>query len=191
MNTLDKLAEKYIVDKCPKYFHYYTPEYDKILKNKKYNKILEIGIGYPELMKKYTNNDYQSGASLFMWRDYFKNSIIYGLDIHDIKLNDNRNIYTYKVDQSNEIELINTMDKIGNCDMIIDDGSHILEHQIISFKTLWKYCNDIYIIEDVDNLDLLENNIKNLFNDCILLKKYKHPKDSQGFLCFQKYIANL
>mgnify|MGYP003345952491 CR=1 FL=1 len=78
------------------------------------------------------------------------------------------------------------MDKIGNCDMIIDDGSHILEHQIISFKTLWKYCNDIYIIEDVDNLDLLENNIKNLFNDCILLKKFKHPKDSQGFLCFQK-----
>ena len=96
-------------------------------------------------MKKYTNKDYKPGASLFMWR-HFKNSVIYGLDILDIKINDNKNINTYKVDQSNLALSSRCDQKIGNCDMTIDDGSHILEHQIISFKTLWKYCNDIYII---------------------------------------------
>ena len=68
MTELCELAEKYYVDKCPKFHHYYTPEYHKILNNKQYNSMLEIGIGYPELMRKYTNANYKSGASLYMWR---------------------------------------------------------------------------------------------------------------------------
>ena len=42
---LCKLAEKYIVDKCPKYNHYYTPKYYEILKDKEYKKVLEAEYG--------------------------------------------------------------------------------------------------------------------------------------------------
>lgn len=180
---LCKLAEKYIVDKCPKYNHYYTPKYYEILKDKEYKKVLEIGIGYYDLMKRYTNNNYVDGASLFMWREFFKDATIYAADIKHIKI---PNIETFIVDQSNPTELLNMIKKTGNIDFIIDDGSHILYHQVITFKTLWKYCNDIYIIEDVSNLDYLETELKDLFEDCELLMKYKHPNDSQGFIAFQK-----
>jgi len=180
---LCRLAEKYIVDKCPKYYHYYTPKYYEILRDKQYNKILEIGIGYYDLMKRYTNENYREGASLYMWREFFKSSKVYGADIKNIKLQD---IETFVADQSNPKDLIDMMKHIGMCDLIIDDGSYILEHQIISFKTLWKYCNDIYIIEDVNNIDYLENILKDIFEDCEVLMKYKHPNDSQGFIAFRK-----
>ena len=182
MTQLCKLAEKYIVDKCPKFHHYYTPEYHEILKDKKYDKVLEIGIGYKDLMKQYTNEDYREGASLYMWKEYF-DCDIYGCDIKDIKL---EGIDTFVCDQSKEEDLKEMINKIGCCDFIIDDGSHILEHQIISFKTLWRYCKDLYIIEDIQNLDLLETLTKDIFEDCIIIKKYKHPKDSQGFICYKK-----
>lgn len=184
MTELCKLAEKYIVDKCPKYNHNYTEQYHELLKDKKYENVLEIGIGYYELMKDYTSINYKPGASLYMWKEYF-NCNVYGCDIKDIKLN---GIKTFIVDQSKKNELINMINKIGNCDFIIDDGSHILDHQIISFKTLWEYCNDFYIIEDVKNLELLESLTKNLFNDCIVYKKYKHPCDDQGFICYKKIV---
>ena len=186
------LAEKYFVDKCPTFCHYYTPQYHKLLADKRFDKVLEIGIGYKELMQKYScasyrtrDNEYKSGASLYMWKEYFPNSRIFGCDIRDIKLD---GIDTFVCDQSKEADLIQMIEKIGSCDFIIDDGSHILEHQVTSFKTLWKYCNDIYIIEDVPEhrLDVLETLTKNLFDDCIVLAKYKHPKDTSGFICYQK-----
>ena len=177
------LAEKYIVDKCPKYNHYYTPKYYEILKDKEYRKVLEIGIGYYDLMKSYTNPNYREGASLYMWKEFFKNANVYGADIKNIKL---QGIETFVADQSNPKDLMDMMNNIGMCDFIIDDGSHILYHQMISFKTLWKYCNDIYIIEDVNDIDYLENELKDIFEDCEVLMKYKHPNDSQGFIAFRK-----
>jgi hypothetical protein len=178
------LAEKYLSDKTPKINHYYTPEYYQLLKDKKYEKVLEIGIGYPDLMCRFTNDTYKAGASLYMWKEYFETSEIFGCDIRDIQL---EGIKTFVCDQSDTLQLENMMDKIGNVDFIIDDGSHILSHQIISFKTLWKYCNDIYIIEDVppQHLDEIEQ-LSLLFSNCECIKKYIHPKDNQGFISFQK-----
>ena len=189
MSKLCILAEKYFVDKCPKYNHYYTPEYDKLLNNKcsEYKKVLEIGIGYPELMIKFTNKNYISGASLYMWREYFTNAIIYGADIKSFDLVDNKNIKTYVCDQSCSISLLNMMDNIGDMDLIIDDGSHILEHQILTFKILWRYCKDKYIIEDVSpqNMMLLYS-MEKFYDDCKCILSYKHVADNQGFLVFQK-----
>lgn len=183
MTELCKLAEKYYVDKCPKYNHYYTPEYHKLLNEKKYSSMLEIGIGYPELMKKYTNNNYKSGASLFMWKDYFKDCIIHGADIKNFTINE-ENIVIHQCDQSNSESLETMMNTIGNVDFIIDDGSHILEHQILTFQTLNKYCNDMYIIEDIkpENID----KICSLNDGNWICHSYKHGKDNQGFVAFQK-----
>jgi len=183
MTELCKLAEKYIVDKCPKYNHYYTEEYHKILKDKNYSSMLEIGIGYPELMKKFTNENYKSGASLFMWRDYFNNCIIHGADIKEFNITE-ENIKIHQCDQSNVHSLETMMNKIGNVEFIIDDGSHILEHQILTFQTLNKYCKDIYIIEDVKPENI--NTLCRLANDNWITSSYKHGKDSQGFVCYQR-----
>lgn len=40
----------------------------------------------------------------------------------------------------------------GNFDIIIDDGSHWPQHQIISFETLWKAVKPggMYIVEDIE-----------------------------------------
>ena len=183
MTELCKLAEKYYVDKCPKYNHYYTPEYHKLLNEKKYSSMLEIGIGYPELMKKFTCNNYKSGASLFMWRDYFKDCIIHGADIKNFTINE-ENIVIHQCDQSNCESLETMMSTIGIMDFIIDDGSHILEHQILTFQTLNKYCNDMYIIEDIkpENIE----KICSLNDGSWICHSYKHGKDNQGFVAFQK-----
>ena len=183
MTELCKLAEKYVVDKTPKYNHYYTEEYHKILKDKNYSSMLEIGIGYPELMKKFTNESYKSGASLFMWREYFRDCIIHGADIKEFNINE-ENIKIHQCDQSKVDSLETMMNKIANVEFIIDDGSHILEHQILTFQTLNKYCKDIYIIEDVkpENLQTLCA----LANDNWIVSSFKHAKDSQGFVCYQR-----
>ena len=187
--VLCSLAEKYIVDKCPKYNHYYTPEYHKLLKDKKYSSMLEIGIGYPEMMCKFTNQNYKSGASLFMWREYFskatdvKDCIIHGADIKEFNINE-KNIIIHQCDQSKVDSLQTMMNKIGNVDFIIDDGSHILEHQILTFQTLNKYCNDIYIIEDIKPENI--NKICSLNDSNWIVSSFLDARDTQGFVCFQK-----
>ena len=180
---LCKLAEKYYVDKCPKYNHYYTPEYHKILKDKNYASMLEIGIGYPELMQKYTTNEYKSGASLYMWRDYFKNCKIHGADIREFNINEDK-IYIHQCNQSDENSLISLITKIGPVDFIIDDGSHKLEDQILTFNILSLYCNDIYIIEDIISDDI--HKIIDICPNEFTVNSYKQEYELQGFVVFNK-----
>jgi len=182
---LCKLAEKYFVDKCPKYNHDYTPKYDELLRDKNIKSMLEIGIGYPEMMKKFTHNNYQSGASLFMWRDYF-DCQVNGADIRDFNINSS-NINIHKCDQSKSQSLIDMMNTIGEVDFIIDDGSHILEHQILTFITISRFCNKIYIIEDVDYKNF--EKLSKLTNDtmiCTLTYLPNKCRDNQGFVVFER-----
>lgn len=89
---LSSLCEKYNTDKCPK-GHNYTQVYELFFRPKrdKAKKIMEIGIG--------------GGASLNIWRDYFPNATIYGIDIFDrSKLNSNY-IKTFIGDQTKREDL--------------------------------------------------------------------------------------
>lgn len=188
---LCELAEKYFVDKCPKYRHYYTPEYHNLLKDKNYDLCLEIGVGYPELMKKYTSPEYKAGASLKMWRDYFNCEVI-GLDIKEFDLKE-PNIRTIQCDQSDFMSLEESMCSVLPAlpQLIVDDGSHLVEHQITSFKTLWKYCSDMYIIEDIneENIKKIEE-LSNGLPNCKVIQSYIHPGEYQGFVAFQKIELN-
>ena len=122
-----------------------------------------------------------------MWKEYFETSEIFGCDIRDIQL---EGIKTFICDQSDPKSLEHMINKIGMCDFIIDDGSHILSDQVISFKTLWKYCKDIYIIEDIPEKNLNEiENLSLLFADCECINKYIHPKDNQGFVAFKNKFS--
>jgi len=103
----------------------------------------------------------KTGASLRVWRDYFKNAQIYGADINKNILFQENRIKTFYVDQLNtpSIELMWKEIGIQNFDIIIDDGRHTTDANINlfinSFDKLKK--NGIYIIEDVDSKEF--NNI--------------------------------
>jgi cephalosporin hydroxylase len=146
---LDELAIKYGTDKSSKE-HNYTPIYEELFGNVRDGilKVLEIGV--------------KKGASLKMWQDYFPNACIYGLDIEE-RVIDGERIFTKVADQSKSTELINALDDLKDFDIIIDDGSHKKEHQLVSLETLLPYLNSVgvYIIED-------------LYDDTFPLKGYKH-----------------
>ena len=152
-DKLSVLAEKYGCDKTPSIFHSYTPFYDELLRNRDVKRVLEIGIGTVSTMCHLT--DYKPGASLRMWAEYFPKAYIYGLDIdHAVLINEiGGRIHSLVCDQSAEKSLLLTAELLGgNFDLILDDGSHIVEHQALTANTFIPKLlapNGVYIIEDI------------------------------------------
>ncbi len=155
-NILTKLCEKYMTDKGSishnkkntwyggphSYSNYYFSIFNHFKDDVKL--VFECGIG---------RQPGKPGASLRVWKEYFKNSQIYGADINkDVLFEDDR-IKTFYVDQLNTSSIEVMWEKIGikNFDIIIDDGLHTTDANINlfinSFNKLKK--NGIYIIEDV------------------------------------------
>lgn len=152
MTRLCELAEKYGSDKCPAVFHGYTPFYDELLRGRDVKRVLEIGIGSQATMPFVT--DYKPGASLRMWRDYFPKAHIYGLDNdRTVLINELGGIHSLCCDQSSEKSLLLTAELLGGeFDLILDDGSHIVEHQALTANTFIPKLlapNGVYIIEDI------------------------------------------
>ncbi len=151
IDLLSELAFKYLSDKCPQIKHPFTPTYYELLKDKidTTKKVLEIGIGYREMALKW--RDYQTGASLLMWREFFPNAQIYGIDILPNALYNDERIESFLCDQTKKEDLENLIKKIvSDVDLIVDDGSHKTEDQIFSCLTLMPIVNKnvIYIVED-------------------------------------------
>jgi hypothetical protein len=143
LHNLSKIATIHKTDKYG--YHFYTPHYQNHLNRFKYknNNILEIGVGGYE-------DPYIGGNSLRMWKSYFPFSKIYALDIYDKSFLQEKRIKIFKGSQV-DFEFLNTITKeIGDIDIIIDDGSHINEHVIESFKYLFPKLKKggIYVIED-------------------------------------------
>ena len=141
--NLNLLAFTYGTDKREnKFTDYYQRHFHSLRHNKL--KILEIGIGGG---RKST----AGGASLRMWQAYFHKSMIYGIDIYDKRAHDTHRIKTLQGDQSDVPFLEQIAAQFGPFDIIIDDGSHINEHILVSFQTLFPYVVDsgIYVIEDL------------------------------------------
>lgn len=137
--------------------HSYIDVYANLFKsfrNKKMN-VLEIGIFY--------------GLSLKMWKEYFKNSEIYGIDLTDIYVNrlfPKRNFHVILGDSSKE-DILNKIQNI-NFDIIIDDGCHDIENQLKTFEIFKNKINKngIYIIEDVLDLDKDREKLESLHDNC-------------------------
>ncbi len=185
---------QYKSDKCPQILHSYSKEYYELLKNIKNDvkHIIEIGIGNNELMKPICGQTYEVGASLRAWRDFFVNANIYGLDIReDVLFNENR-INTFYTDQSKDVELEKTINKIKEFnnnhllefDLIIDDGSHIVEHMLLTIKTISKYLKvgGIFIIEDIQNKDI------NVFTE-LKLNDFEIIKIHNGVNYWDDFVA--
>ncbi len=123
----------------------YGPTYDALIRPLKYKRFrfLEIGIG--------GYGDYPGGKSLLAWQSYFPFAEIVAADLHDKSGIATPRVKIEMCDQSDADALIRLAKSNGPFDLIIDDGSHINAHQILTFKTLFPYLNDggIFVVEDV------------------------------------------
>lgn len=138
--TLTEMCERYPTDKCP-YAHGFIEVYDRMFADQRdsMQRFFEIGI--------------LNGVSHLMWREYFPNAAIFGIDIKDYsEQSKGSGIETFVADQSNRIDLKAFIDKFGgNFDVILDDGGHAMDHQQVSLGYLFRYVRSggIFIIEDI------------------------------------------
>ena len=160
MHELTKIASKYkhATDKCPettyRIKHSYTEFYGPLFYPVKDNSlnVLEIGVRW--------------GGSMLMWRDYFKNSQIYGVDIRfdqlRVDISDPR-IHTIKANAyTQEVIDIFKEQKI-KFDIILEDGEHIWTNQLYvleEYKEILKD-NGVICAEDVTS----DENVSHIFNE--------------------------
>lgn len=121
------------------YFEIYERYFSKF-RNKPV-RILEIGV--------------QDGGSLHMWRRYFGDqATIIGVDIspHSKKLEDQG--FQIEIGDQGSIEFLQSLKlKIGEVDLIVDDGSHRPHHQILALNELFPIVSEggFFLCEDVYN----------------------------------------
>ncbi len=142
-NTLRTLAQKYGSDKaggpsCPAYERYLGG-----LRRTAIN-FLEIGVGGYDDPK-------AGGASVRMWKEYFAQGNIYAIDLYDKSFHEEHRIKIYRGSQDDRAFLKSVAQEIGRLDVILDDGSHVSSHIIITFEVLFPLLmpGGVYIVEDV------------------------------------------
>lgn len=92
------------------------------------------------------------GGSLQMWKHYFGDKAkIYGIDIDPrCKELEEENIHIFIGSQSDPEFLQSVKNQIPDLDILLDDGGHTMQQQIVSFKMLYdKVKSDgVYMCED-------------------------------------------
>ena len=140
---MNKFQQDFIIDKTNSDkishhgYHRFYPWFLNHLRGKNIN-LLEIGIDKTE--------------SLRLWNGYFDSVNLHGIDIDEKEFSES-DVTLHKIDQSNESELDNFVATVGiKFDVILDDGSHVPEHQILTINKLWELVKPggIYIIEDIE-----------------------------------------
>jgi hypothetical protein len=166
METIEFYFKKYLSDKWVNTFDgvSYSDIYNELFNSRRHNniKLLEIGIGTLNpthsnmLFWKDHYKDYQPGASLRAFRDYFPHGLIYGIDIaSDCMINENR-IFTFLINSTDAKQCDEFLPEV-KFDFIIDDGDHNYISQIKTFENFFGKLNNngIYILEDLESPDKL------------------------------------
>ena len=136
-NLLEQLGDKY---KPTKREHDYLKHYWRHFGDRRLEiaNVVEIGV--------------ETNKSVGMWEEFFPNAIIHGIDINPAcKQFEGGRIKIYIGDQGDAVFMKKTAEQIGaNIDIVIDDGSHVPEHQIKTFSLLFPRMSThgIYVIED-------------------------------------------
>lgn len=174
MTELCDIAYKYGTDKCPQVSHNYTPFYHELLSDRRYsiNKVLELGIGEAVYRSHMNHPAPVLGASLKMWRDYFPNARIYGVDISEEAMFDDERIQTFKADATSQEDLSLLIKEIGdNIDLIVDDASHKTNDQILTCRLLMGLVRGgvTYVIEDVKEPEKVLEGLKDFDSTLIPL----------------------
>lgn len=168
MTTLKHLHDNnyYLTDKGTT--HNYLEPYHDFFRSRRESaeKVLEIGTGL-------------YGGSLLLWRDYFKNAEILGVD-HNTWVDDPNSCFKKLVGEERvtllhrdayNVPVINE-----KYDVIIDDGSHKAHHQKLAVELYLPLIADdgIFAIEDIADAETLEMLYNAVPDD---LKPYTHKVD--------------
>ena len=137
--SLDAIGIACGTDKASSY-HGYLAFYERFFEKLRHQKlrVLEIGVF--------------QGASLRTWARYFPNASIIGADINfRAKRFEADRIQIDIIDQANIQDLVDLGAKYGPFDIIIEDGSHMWEHQSTTLKTLFPFVKSggFYVVEDL------------------------------------------
>jgi len=90
-----------------------------------------------------------NGASLRTWKEYFPNATIYGVDINpECEKHEEDRIKIFTGSQADPVFLQAVAEDAGGFDIVVDDGSHVVEHMLISMGALWGRTRKFYCIED-------------------------------------------
>jgi glycosyltransferase involved in cell wall biosynthesis len=129
--------------------------------------VLEIGIGtmipgVHSSMAGYAKEGYKPGGSLRSWAEFFSNAIVYGADVQpDTQFNDNDQIVTVLCDSTNRTHVEELAKSLNykKFDIIIDDGSHLLDDQLATLANFFPYLkeNGTYIVEDIAHNGLVHH----------------------------------
>lgn len=127
-DELSQLAIKHGTDKLK----WYTSFYHELLKDRRAaQKVMELGIG--------------TGASLRMWREYFPEAQIYGLDRNVIPI---PGVTTMRFEQSDP----ETYPLLCDFDFIVEDASHQPADQLTAMLELAPRTK-LYVIEDTGYME--------------------------------------
>jgi len=138
MKKLNDIGLELGTDKSS-HFHDYLEKYEKYINFDRFDniKILEIGVF--------------EGKSLKLWKNYFINATILGIDINsECKKFEEDKIFVEIGSQIDTQFLLNISEKYGPFDLIIDDGSHNNSDVIFTFNNMFKNVSNkgMYIVED-------------------------------------------
>lgn len=122
------------------YFEIYHRHFKKFVDREVH--VLEIGV--------------YSGGSLEMWRDYFgPGCYVYGVDIEEAcKVYQNDYTKIFIGDQADHKFWKVFKDKVPRIDILIDDGGHQAEQQIVTLEEMLPYLSPggIYLCEDIHDI---------------------------------------
>ncbi len=128
----DRAIDKW-VHYLPIYERHFTPFRDSPVK------LLEIGV--------------QNGGSARMWRDWFgPEALIFGIDVDPACAAGEGDGVKIRIgSQDDPAFLARVVDEMGGVDIVIDDGSHVMQHIHSAFRALFPRLSDggVYLVEDL------------------------------------------
>jgi len=122
-------------------WHHYIPIYEKYFEKYRGQKVrfLEIGVS--------------KGGSLRMWREYLgPNAVIFGIDIDKDCLRFNGVYAEVRIGSQDDSSFLTSVVKeMGGIDVVLDDGSHKMQHIAASLRILFPQLNfgGTYLVEDL------------------------------------------
>ena len=125
--------------------HNYPVAYEELFEpiREQVKSVLEVGVA--------------GGWSLKIWEEYFPNAMIHCVDIDpdtfQTHIGESPRIDMRFFDGTNEENLHNNFED-NMFDVIIDDGSHLIDHQVLTAAYLWPKLKPggIFVIEDTQDL---------------------------------------
>ncbi len=167
---LSSLAEKYYTDKHfgHNYFdEVYQREFEKIRESAK--KVVELGV--------------HEGQSINIWREFFINAEIVGIDcqLNRAEIDDyNRvKLLQFTIGDKSDKDLIDFSNDNTDIDLFIDDGSHSMKDQQVVFAKVFKSIKSggIFVLEDLHTSVSVKNDPNSIWKsekDTITLDMLEH-----------------